>query len=85
MYHFAALTSTGKSDLKGAKVLDIGCGRGGGLSFLAEHFEPEAALGIDYCPRQISFAKDAFKDFTAAPLYFLEADAENITDALKTY
>jgi cyclopropane fatty-acyl-phospholipid synthase-like methyltransferase len=28
-------------------ILDIGCGRGGGLAFLAKYYQPEMSVGID--------------------------------------
>jgi SAM-dependent methyltransferase len=39
---------TGGIDLGDRKVLEIGCGRGGGASYLARYHNPEAVLGIDY-------------------------------------
>ena len=56
MYHRVALN--GKSSLQGQSVLDLGCGRGGGLGFLCDHFELEEAVGIDICARSIQYAKD---------------------------
>lgn len=47
MYHHAALTTTDLNSLRGLKVLDIGCGKGGGLNFLNDYFEPSLAMGID--------------------------------------
>lgn len=55
MYHRVALAG-GKESLKGVSVLDLACGRGGGLNFLVEHLEAERAIGVDLCPRQISYA-----------------------------
>ena len=37
-------------------MLDLACGRGGGLAFLAEHFGIAKAVGVDFCPRSITFA-----------------------------
>lgn len=34
--------------LKGADVIEVGCGRGGGARFLAEHFGPRSYWGMDY-------------------------------------
>lgn len=49
MYHFAALSKIlplseillgvrNEDSLKNKNILDIGCGRGGGLAFLAKHY-----------------------------------------------
>jgi len=29
--------------------LDLGSGRGGGLAFLTKYYEPEEAIGVDFC------------------------------------
>ena len=58
MYHRVALGASGKLNLAGVTVLDLACGRGGGLAFLADHFELKDAVGIDICSRQITFAAD---------------------------
>ena len=64
------------------KVLDLACGRGGGLAFLAEHFGIAKAVGIDFCPRSITFANDTFKDFSACPLTFIQGDIEYLQQCL---
>lgn len=47
MYHYAALGIKFKYSLRRQRILDIGCGRGGGLAFLTNYYEPEIAVGID--------------------------------------
>jgi len=44
--------------LRDTRVLDLGCGRGGGLTFLCERFDAKQALGVDISPRQIAFAEE---------------------------
>ena len=51
MYHRVAVCASGKPNLKNQKVLDLGCGRGGGLAFLIEHYNLKEAVGIDLCSR----------------------------------
>lgn len=46
-----------KHALRGKKVLDLGCGRGGGLAFLAKYLAPEEAVGVDLSNWQIQFCK----------------------------
>lgn len=38
-------------------ILDVGCGRGGGVRLIAEEIGPAAITGIDFCHRQIEQAK----------------------------
>jgi ubiquinone/menaquinone biosynthesis C-methylase UbiE len=56
MYHKIAVVSCGLKTLKDKKVLDLACGRGGGLAFLAKYFEIGESFGVDICKRQIDFA-----------------------------
>jgi predicted RNA methylase len=56
MYHFAATARKEEHRLRNGAILDLGCGRGGGLAFLNEHFTPKRAVGIDMCKEQIDFA-----------------------------
>jgi len=34
-------------DVRGRRVLEVGCGAGGGLTYIAEHFHPSLAVGLD--------------------------------------
>lgn len=51
MYHRVALNPNKKDSIRGKRVLDLACGRGGGLAFLAEHFEIAESVGVDLCAR----------------------------------
>ncbi len=43
-------------DLKNKDIVEVGCGRGGGLAYVAKTFSPSSALGIDIEPRAVKFA-----------------------------
>lgn len=51
LYHFVASAV----DLKGKDLLEVGCGRGGGLHYVARRFQPGAALGLDLEPLAVAF------------------------------
>lgn len=51
MYHRVALVASGSKSLSGVNVLELACGRGGGLGFLCDHFDLEEAVGVDICRR----------------------------------
>lgn len=79
MYHRVAILAAGKDNLLNTRVLDLACGRGGGLGFLADHFDLQIGVGIDNCTRQISFAMDTFKkpSLPSSALNFYVGDIEN--------
>ena len=79
MYHKAAIATCDSIHLDTLKHLDLGCGRGGGISFLVNHFSLKDSTGIDICSRQIAFAKKTNKH--PSSINFLQGDIENL-DAL---
>ena len=42
-------------DLTGAAVLEVGCGRGGGCSYVARYLRPASMLGVDLSARAVEF------------------------------
>ncbi|MBI5218528.1 MAG: class I SAM-dependent methyltransferase [Bacteroidia bacterium] len=71
LYH---LVATG-ADIKGKDILEIGCGRGGGLSYLNRYLSPKSATGIDINNRAINFCK---KHFTSEKINFFKCSALRI-------
>jgi ubiquinone/menaquinone biosynthesis C-methylase UbiE len=51
MYHRVAVLASGHSNLSGISILDLACGRGGGLAFLVDYFNLSEGVGIDLCSR----------------------------------
>jgi ubiquinone/menaquinone biosynthesis C-methylase UbiE len=62
-------------DLKGKHIMEIGCGRGGGLDYIARTFQPATALGIDLEQRATDFGN---KHFKVEGLSFKQGDAQNL-------
>ncbi|GEM_PF-112457 len=58
--------------LKGLDVLEVGCGRGGGASYIARYLEPGSVTGIDVCREAIKFCK---KHYSVNGLSFSHGDA----------
>ncbi len=72
LYHHVA---TGIS-LEGKHVLEVGCGRGGGASYIARYLRPQRMVGVDIVAPAIRFAQ---KHFTAQKnLRFMVADAHQL-------
>ena len=67
----------GKStELKDKDIAEIGCGRGGGLSYITRTFAPATALGIDLDKRAAEFCN---KHHNHKGLSFAQGDAQNLS------
>jgi len=71
LYH---LVATG-ADIKGKDILEIGCGRGGGLSYINRHFAPNSAIGIDLNKKAIDFC---VKKYTNKKIKFFQGDSQKL-------
>jgi phthiocerol/phenolphthiocerol synthesis type-I polyketide synthase E len=64
----------GSTDLRGKRVLDVGCGRGGTAALIADHFET-SVLGVDLSPEAVRFCRRTHRD---PNLRFEVGDAEHL-------
>jgi ubiquinone/menaquinone biosynthesis C-methylase UbiE len=71
LYHHVA----GAVDLRGRDVLEVGCGRGGGASYIARYLRPASMHAIDLAERAIQFCR---RHHVAANLRFQTGDAERL-------
>jgi len=62
-------------DLKNKTIVEVGCGRGGGLSYITKTFSPSKALGIDLEKKAVDFAS---KYHTEKGLSFKQGDAHSL-------
>ncbi|GAA1421081.1 class I SAM-dependent methyltransferase [Agrococcus citreus] len=60
------------ADLRGADVLEVGCGRGGGSSFIARDRRPRTTTGLDLSRKSIALCR---KHRRAPGLSFVQGDA----------
>lgn len=63
----------GRNDLRGLRVLDVGCGRGGTVALLAERFDAKVS-GVDLAPEAIAFCRRMHQRAVA----FEVGDAEHL-------
>tara|TARA_B100000959_G_scaffold286652_1_gene366282 strand:+ start:621 stop:1445 length:825 start_codon:yes stop_codon:yes gene_type:complete len=56
-------------------VLEVGCGRGGGTSYIARYMSPKKVVGIDYSKNVIALCNRIHSENN---LEFVEGDASNI-------
>jgi ubiquinone/menaquinone biosynthesis C-methylase UbiE len=66
-----------KAPVAGKHLLDVSCGRGGGLHYLTRAFGPAEAVGLDFTPGNVRLAERAF-GATGLPLSFRQGDAETL-------
>lgn len=71
MYHHVACAVP----LDDRKMLEVGCGRGGGAAFVARHFYPQSLTGVDFSQKAIRQCK---KHHSIQNLNFLVGDAERL-------
>ena len=53
------LVATG-ADIKGKDILEVGCGRGGGLSYINRYLSPRSVTGVDLNKKAIEFSMAFF-------------------------
>jgi ubiquinone/menaquinone biosynthesis C-methylase UbiE len=71
LYHHLAAAV----DLNGKSILEVGSGRGGGLSFIASNFPVDTAMGVDLNQRAANFCN---KHYKIDGLSFAQGDAQNL-------
>jgi ubiquinone/menaquinone biosynthesis C-methylase UbiE len=69
LYHHVA----GAVDLEGRDVLEIGCGRGGGASYITRYLSPGSMTGVDVAHKAVSFCSGHHRHERLA---FCHGDAE---------
>ena len=71
LYHRTAT----QTDLSGKRVLEVGCGHGGGASYLMRTLQPASYTGLDLNPAGIAFCR---RKHNLPGLDFVRGDAENL-------
>ncbi|GFG73633.1 phthiotriol/phenolphthiotriol dimycocerosates methyltransferase [Mycobacterium botniense] len=72
LYH---CTATQAGELAGKRVLEVGCGHGGGASYLTRALGPASYIGLDLNPAGIEFCR---RRHHVPGLEFVHGDAENL-------
>jgi ubiquinone/menaquinone biosynthesis C-methylase UbiE len=65
----------GSIDLRGLDVLEVGCGRGGGASYIMRYLKPKSMMGVDISEKAIAFCK---RFHAVEGLSFRFGDAEHL-------
>ncbi|RLD80189.1 MAG: class I SAM-dependent methyltransferase [Bacteroidetes bacterium] len=69
-------------DIEGKNILEVGCGRGGGISFLNRYFLPNSVTGVDLNKKAIKFCK---KHYPEKSNTFLQANAQSLPFSDNSY
>ena len=69
------LETIGTCDLAQRTVLDVGCGRGGTISVMADYFQPKQLVGMDLSANAIAFCK---RNYSYPHADFVPGDAEQL-------
>lgn len=85
MAAIAALLGIPTTDVAHARVLELGCARGGNLLPMAASLPDATFIGVDLSPVQIAEAEDRRRDAGLTNARFLVADLGNLPDDLGTF
>ena len=76
LYHFIASGMFSFKSLESKSVLEVGSGRGGGLEYVLQTFNPDKVIGVDYCQKQVDLCNEFYSGIKK--LKFVQGDAENL-------
>jgi ubiquinone/menaquinone biosynthesis C-methylase UbiE len=71
----------GNVDLRGRKVVEVSCGRGGGAAHVAATYQPASYLGIDISERNLGLATQRFSGVSTLSFQAGNAEALPLPDA----
>jgi len=71
LYHHVA----SQTDLRGANILEVSCGHGGGASWITRTLQPASYTGLDLNPSGIAFCREHHR---IEGLSFLQGDAQKL-------
>jgi fatty-acid O-methyltransferase len=71
-----------QADLTGKEVLEVGCGHGGGASYLMRTLHPASYTGLDLNPAGVDFCRERHN---LPGLEFVQGDAENLPFADQSF
>lgn len=71
LYHHLA----SETELENKDIVEIGCGRGGGLNYITKKFSPASARGVDLDKQAVTFC-NCYYDLDC--LEFSQGDAQNL-------
>lgn len=78
LYHFLAQ----KTQIENMHVLEVGCGRGGGASYISRYLKPAKITAIDIAKNAIALARQNHQETN---LHFMQGNAEKLPFASESF
>ena len=63
------------NDIEGKELLEVGCGRGGGASYISRYLHPKSYIGLDLSKKAIKFCN---ANYDVPGLTFIRGSAEDL-------
>ncbi len=74
LYNYVA-TFGNRLNISNLDLLEVGSGRGGGLSYLTQSYKPKSSTGLELSPKAVAFCKTRHKAVNAC---FLQGNSQSI-------
>jgi SAM-dependent methyltransferase len=71
LYHHLAI----EAEIRNKNIVEIGCGRGGGLAYITRNFSPASAIGVDLEKTAIEFCNS---NYMLEGLSFLQGNGQSL-------
>ncbi len=62
-------------EIRDKDIVEVGCGRGGGLHYITRCFSPSTSVGVDLDKRAVAFCNHHYQH---PGLFFIKSDAQNL-------
>lgn len=63
------------TNLRNKLILEVGCGRGGGIAYINRHYAAGWSTGMDLSQRAVDFCRQRYSDYSSLHLNFMQGDA----------
>ncbi len=64
-----------ENDIEGKELLEVGCGRGGGASYISRYFHPKSYIGLDLSKKAVKFCN---ANYEVPGLTFIRGSADDL-------
>jgi 2-polyprenyl-3-methyl-5-hydroxy-6-metoxy-1,4-benzoquinol methylase len=79
LYQYVVIENGQLESLGDKAILETGCGRGGGLNYLAQLLHPRQAIGVDMSRTNIEYCRRHWPKGSHVPFSFVHGDVEHLS------